>query len=85
MPASRHFVRPPVIVAGMHRCGTTMLVRLLTRVGGFFGTRLDPNAEAFFFLRLNEGVLRRAGGAWDYPLSTVRYLEDAGLLRRGNR
>ncbi|MBP7145978.1 MAG: sulfotransferase [Acidobacteria bacterium] len=65
---------PPVFVTGMHRSGTTMLVNLLTRLGGFFGSRLDPNTEDFFFMRRNEWVLRRAGGAWDYPLPAKRFL-----------
>jgi len=64
----------PVIVTGMHRSGTTLLVRLLTQLGAFFGSRLDPNAEDYFFMRLNEWIMRRAGGAWDYPLPTLRFL-----------
>ncbi len=80
---------PPVVVTGMHRCGTTMLVRLLSGLGGHFGARTDPNAEDYFFMRLDEWVMRRAGGAWDYPLPTLRYLrhprffdDTAGLLAR---
>ena len=66
--------RPPIIVTGMHRSGTTLLVGLLSQLGASFGTRTDPNAEDLFFLRLNEWVMRRAGGAWDYPLPTVKFL-----------
>lgn len=67
--------RPPVIVTGMHRSGTTMLVELLRKSGAFFGANRDPNAEDYFFMRLNEWIMRRAGGAWDYPLPTRRYLD----------
>lgn len=72
--ARRSAAVPPVIVTGMHRCGTTMLVRRLAALGGHFGARTDPNAEDYFFMRLNEWVMRRAGGAWDWPLPTRRYL-----------
>lgn len=57
----------PLIITGMHRSGTTMLVRLLRGQGVFFGAHLDPNLEDFFFLRRNEWLLRRAGGSWESP------------------
>ncbi len=59
--------RPPVIVAGPPRSGTTLVVRLLEQLGLFTGVRRDPNLESYFFLRRNEWVLRRLGGAWDRP------------------
>ncbi|MCU0253276.1 MAG: sulfotransferase [Acidobacteria bacterium] len=82
----RPAVTPPVLVTGMHRCGTTLLVRLLRALGGHFGAHTDPNAEDFFFMRLDEWVMRRAGGAWDWPLPTLtflrhpRFFEDAAEL-----
>ena len=66
--------RPPIVVAGAHRCGTTLLVELLGELGVFFGASVDPNLESYFFLRLNEWVLRRAGGAWDWPLPARSFL-----------
>ena len=82
-------VPPPIVVTGMHRCGTTLLVRLLAGLGGHFGARTDPNAEDYFFMRLDEWVMRRAGGAWDWPLPTPAFLrhprffdDAAGLLAR---
>lgn len=74
MSASPHAANPPVLVTGMHRSGTTLAVKLLTQLGAFFGPRLDPNAEDYFFMRLDEWIMRRAGGAWDYPLPTLRFL-----------
>lgn len=71
--------RPPVILFGMHRSGTTMVVQLLQRLGFFAGAHLDDNAEAWFFLRLNEWLLRRAGGAWDRPLAVKALLRDVDL------
>jgi len=68
--------RPPIVVVGAHRSGTSLLVDLLSELGVFFGERLDPNREAYFFLRRNEWLLRRAGGAWDYPLPALTFLAD---------
>ena len=79
----------PVLITGMHRSGTSMLAGLLAEMGLFLGARLDPNEEDYFFLRLNEWMMRRAGGAWDWPLPTrhflgqERFLEDTvTFLRR---
>ena len=58
---------PPLLISGMHRSGTTLLVEILMKFGFFPGERLDENLEATFFQRINEWVLRRSGGAWDNP------------------
>lgn len=69
-------MREPVIIFGMHRSGTTLVVELLRRLGFFPGARLEENLEPWFFLRRNEWLLRRAGGAWDHPTPMARLLED---------
>lgn len=66
---------PPIVITGVHRSGTTLIAESLRRLGVFLGARRDPNGEAYFFLRLNEWVMRRAGGAWDYPLPTAAFLQ----------
>ena len=58
----------PILVAGAHRSGTTLTIQLLGDLGLWLGPNLDPNGEAVYFLRRNEGLLRAAGGAWDRPL-----------------
>jgi len=57
----------PLIVIGMHRSGTSLVTRLLEDMGLFVGWRKDVNHEAWFFLRLNEWLIRQSGGAWDQP------------------
>ena len=59
--------RSPIIVIGMHRSGTSLVSRMLDRLGVFVGARLDGNHEATFFLRLNSWLLRQCGGSWDQP------------------
>lgn len=59
--------RPPIIVMGMHRSGTSMVMRLLQELGVFAGWRLEENHESRFFLRLNRWIMTQAGASWDYP------------------
>ena len=80
-PAMRMGGKPPVIIAGAHRSGTTLVVRLLERLGLFTGVRRDPNLTSFFFLRRNEWVLRCAGGSWDRPLDALNQLSSEAHLK----
>jgi hypothetical protein len=41
----------PVAIMGMHRSGTTMLVRLLEEAGLLLGNRYGINREERFFLK----------------------------------
>jgi hypothetical protein len=67
----------PLCITGMHRSGTSMVARLLNLCGLYLGRDEDllpaapDNPEGFWenrhFLRLNDALLGRAGGAWDCP------------------
>lgn len=59
--------RPPIIIAGMHRSGTTLLARMLMRCGVFLGWRRESNEESRTFLEVNKWLLLQAGGSWDFP------------------
>lgn len=72
----------PVIVFGMHRSGTTLLVRLLEKFGFFMGHDQDPNAEARFFMRLNHAMLKFAGARWDQPDAFLQLLKDEALCEK---
>ncbi len=74
-------VQPPVVVMGMHRSGTSLVVELLTSLGVFTGRRRDVHGEAHLFLGLNRWLLSQAGGRWDHP-GPVRHLLADGELRR---
>jgi hypothetical protein len=48
----------PLIIAGMHRSGTSIVARLLTRCGVYLGgTWVDENHESIFFTRANRAML----------------------------
>lgn len=68
--------RPPIIIIGMHRSGTSLLTRLLEQLGLFVGREKDENNESLFFQELNDWILCQAGTAWDNPLPTGWLVED---------
>lgn len=72
--------RPPVVVIGMHRSGTSMLTRLLEELGLFVGWRKQADHESLFFLELNQWLLSQCGGAWDHP-EAIRDLERIDEVR----
>lgn len=72
--------RSPIIVIGMHRSGTSLVSRMLDRLGVFVGQQLDGNHEALFFLRLNSWLLRQCGGSWDQPQHVDLLLEHERML-----
>lgn len=58
---------PPIVVAGMHRSGTSLVSSILQELGVFMGNNRDENEESFFFLKVNHWILKQYGASWDYP------------------
>lgn len=54
----------PIIVLGMHRSGTTMLVDVLQRTGVFMGSRLSGNREPRIFQDANRQIFDYFGASW---------------------
>ncbi len=83
MPKSR-LIAPsnstPVIIAGMHRSGTSVLTTILDEIGLFVGRKYDSNHEATFFVHLNNWLLRQAGAAWDHPEAFKEFLKQDDLV-----
>ena len=61
--------KPPVIIIGMHRSGTTLLSKLLENAGIFMGNKKEINNEALFFLKFNEYIFKQASASWDSPIN----------------
>ncbi len=74
--------RPPVIILGMHRSGTSMVSELLDELGLFVGQELQDDHESTYFLDLNEQLFARVGAAWDRPAPVLDFLacEDAARM-----
>jgi hypothetical protein len=69
--------RPPIIVIGSHRSGTSMLGRFLTDAGMFLGWRVGADfSEARYFQRLNQWVLNQASARWTQPAGIDDMLAD---------
>jgi hypothetical protein len=92
--------RPPVIVIGMHRSGTSLVAGMLAQLGVYMGPIQLPAAEAGernegLFTSgyaeaeelhvLNERLLARAGGSWCVPGPFLRARGDAEFSRKGQR
>lgn len=71
----------PVIILGMHRSGTSMIARMLHKLGLFMGNDLEINHESRFFLQCNEWLLRQASAAWDNPGAIRWLLSSEDLLK----
>src|SRR5215216_1772383 len=66
-----------VIIAGMHRSGTSMIARLLNLCGLYLGQENElllpgaDNIQGYWentrFTLLNDALLSQLNGAWDYP------------------
>lgn len=69
-------VRPPILVVGMHRSGTSLVTRMVETLGLFVGADLERNHESRWFMGRNEGVLRSVGATWDEPGPVDRVLAD---------
>ena len=72
--------RPPVILLGMHRSGTSLIARLLDELGLFQGAELQEDHESVYFLEVNDLLLRRIGAAWDNPAPARAFLENPQAL-----
>ncbi len=59
----------PIVVIGMHRSGTRLLVEVLERLGVFMGTDRQGDAESVAFMLINEGILQQCGAFWSEPMS----------------
>ncbi len=59
----------PIVVIGMHRSGTRLLVEILDKLGVFMGADRQADSESVAFMLLNEGILHQCGAFWSEPMS----------------
>jgi hypothetical protein len=59
----------PIVVVGMHRSGTRVLVEILDKLGVFMGADLQADFESVAFMQINEEILHQCGAFWSEPMS----------------
>ena len=59
----------PIVVIGMHRSGTRLLVEILDKLGVFMGADRQADSESVAFMLINEGILHQCGAFWSEPMS----------------
>lgn len=69
----------PVIIVGMHRSGTSLIVQKLTEMGVFMGATLELNYEATLFLELNDWLLAQCQAGW-YSPSNIRHIVEQPVI-----
>jgi len=65
----------PLVVIGMHRSGTRVLVEILDKLGVFMGADRQADSESVVFMLINEGILHQCGAFWSEPMSAHFVLE----------
>jgi len=59
----------PIVVIGMHRSGTRLLVEVLDKLGVFMGADRQADSESVAFMLINESILHQCGAFWSEPMS----------------
>ena len=59
----------PIVVIGMHRSGTRLIVDILDKLGVFMGADVQADSESVAFLLINEGILHQCGAFWSEPMA----------------
>ena len=70
-------MKPPVIIIGAHRSGTSATARALELVGLQIGQRLDSHRESKALQNLHEEYLRGVGASWHDPKLFLDRLQTA--------
>ena len=66
---SRLLAASPIVVIGMHRSGTRLLVDVLDKLGVFMGADRQGDGESVAFMMINEWLFHQCGAFWSEPMS----------------
>jgi len=67
----------PIVVIGMHRSGTRLVVDVLDKLGVFMGADRQADSESVTFMLLNEDLLHQCGAFWSEPMAAHFLLAQA--------
>jgi hypothetical protein len=71
----------PIVVIGMHRAGTRLLVDILDRLGVFMGADRQADSESVTFMLINEGILHQCGAFWSEPMAAHFMLAEPDVVK----
>ena len=74
-------MRPPVIIIGAHRSGTSATARALELLGLQIGQRLDSHRESKALQQLHDEYLQRVGASWHNPKLFLDHIQTPQGLR----
>jgi LPS sulfotransferase NodH len=75
-PLERLAERPPIVIVGMHRSGTSLLSRLLAMVGIHLGGDLGDNDESRHVQGINKHTFRAVGADWNTPEPVIKAMQN---------
>jgi hypothetical protein len=70
-------MRPPVLIIGAHRSGTSATAHALQILGLQIGEKLDSHYEPKHLQQLHEEYLRKVGASWHEPASFLKSIQTA--------
>jgi hypothetical protein len=70
----------PIVVIGMHRSGTRVLVEILDKLGVFMGADRQADSESVAFMSINEEILHQCGAFWSEPMSAHFMLAEPDVV-----
>ena len=70
-------MRPPLIIVGAHRSGTSATACALELLGLQIGQQLDSHREPKSLQQLHDTYLRRFGAAWHHPAPFLQRIQTA--------
>lgn len=87
MTASKEFENrlrktQPLIIIGMHRSGTSLIVRLLNDLGIHLGVKLSRDAESIFFQKINRRIYQSTGSNWGNIDALLASMEDENFIQK---
>jgi len=71
----------PLFLLGMHRSGTSLVVRLLAELGIHMGTWLSRDAESVHFQRVNRRIYGAAGSKWGQVDSLLEAMQAPSFVQ----
>ena len=72
----------PIVVIGMHRSGTRVVVDVLDKLGVFMGADRQGDGESVSFLQTNEWLFHQCGAFWSEPMSAHFMLSEPDVVEQ---